>query len=59
MTTKELARIAAERKPTFLVGTAAELDPARLSGFRKVGVSAGASTPDYDVEAVVERLREL
>jgi 4-hydroxy-3-methylbut-2-enyl diphosphate reductase IspH len=25
---------------------------------KKVGVSAGASTPDYDVEAVVERLKK-
>ena len=57
--TKELAHIGAEKKPTFLVGTAAELDPAKLSGFRRVGVSAGASTPDYDVEAVVATLRAL
>jgi 4-hydroxy-3-methylbut-2-enyl diphosphate reductase len=57
--TKELAHIAAERKPTFLVGTAAELDPAKLAGARKVGVSAGASTPDYDVEAVVAKLESL
>ena len=57
--TKELAHIAAERKPTLLVGTAAELDPAKLGGARRVGVSAGASTPDYDVEAVVAKLRAL
>jgi 4-hydroxy-3-methylbut-2-enyl diphosphate reductase len=57
--TKELAHIAAQRKPTVLVGTAAELDPAQLAGARRVGVSAGASTPDYDVEAVVAKLRSL
>jgi 4-hydroxy-3-methylbut-2-enyl diphosphate reductase len=57
--TKELAHIAAEKKPTLLVGTAAELDAAKLGGARKVGVSAGASTPDYDVEAVVAKLRGL
>jgi 4-hydroxy-3-methylbut-2-enyl diphosphate reductase len=57
--TKELAHIAAGRKPTLLVGTAAELDPAKLAGARRVGVSAGASTPDYDVEAVVAKLRAL
>lgn len=57
--TKELAKIARSAKPTFLIGTAAELDPAPLAGLRKVGVTAGASTPDYDVEAVVERLRAL
>jgi len=57
--TKELARIAEEQKPTFLIGTADELDVSRLAGMRRVGISAGASTPDYDVEAVVARLREL
>jgi len=25
---------------------------------KRVGVSAGASTPDYDVEAVIERLEK-
>ena len=55
--TKELAGIAQAKKPTFLIGTAAELDVADLAGMKKVGVSAGASTPDYDVEAVVEKLK--
>lgn len=57
--TKELVRIAGESKRTLFVGTAADLDPADLAGMRKVGVTAGASTPDYDVEAVVERLRAI
>jgi 4-hydroxy-3-methylbut-2-enyl diphosphate reductase len=55
--TKELARIAEESKRTFLIGVAGELDPAAFLGMAKVGVSAGASTPDYDIEAVVEALR--
>ena len=57
--TKELARIAQAKKPTFLIGTAAELDVAALRGMKKVGVSAGASTPDYDVEAVIAKLGAL
>jgi 4-hydroxy-3-methylbut-2-enyl diphosphate reductase len=57
--TKELARIAAESKRTILVGTAADLDAALLAGMRKVGVTAGASTPDYDIEAVLEKIRGL
>ena len=57
--TKELARIAGESKPTLLVGTAADLDASMFVGMRKVGVTAGASTPDYDVEAVLETIRSL
>lgn len=57
--TKELVRIASETKPTLFVGTAADLDPAAFAGMRKVGVTAGASTPDYDVEAVLARLRAM
>jgi 4-hydroxy-3-methylbut-2-enyl diphosphate reductase len=43
----------------FLLGTAAELSPTWLDGARRVGVSAGASTPEHLVEALVERLRDL
>jgi 4-hydroxy-3-methylbut-2-en-1-yl diphosphate reductase len=42
-----------------LLGTAAELHPAWLDGARRVGISAGASTPEHLVEALVARLREL
>ena len=57
--TKELARIAAEFKPTFLIGTVDELDATQLQGMTRIGISAGASTPDYDVDAVIERIRAL
>jgi 4-hydroxy-3-methylbut-2-enyl diphosphate reductase len=57
--TKELALIAGEHKPTFLIGTAAELNTSHFTGMKKVGVSAGASTPDYDIAAVVARLKEF
>ncbi len=57
--TKELARIAEQWKPTYLIGTVAELPVESLRGFSKIGISAGASTPDYDVEAVVKRIEAL
>jgi len=57
--TKELARISEAFKKTVLIGTAEELDGALLAGMRKVGVTAGASTPDYDIEAVLEKIRGL
>jgi 4-hydroxy-3-methylbut-2-enyl diphosphate reductase len=41
----------------YLLGTAAELDPAWLAGARRVGVSAGASTPEHLVQGLVDRLR--
>jgi len=42
-----------------LVQEAAEIDPAWLAGVTRVGVTAGASTPEALVRAVCDRLREL
>ncbi|MEW5995193.1 MAG: 4-hydroxy-3-methylbut-2-enyl diphosphate reductase [Candidatus Zixiibacteriota bacterium] len=45
-----------------LIGSASEIDPdwfAGDSGVEKVGISAGASTPDFLVEEVIERLVEI
>jgi len=44
---------------TYLVERAGELDSARLSGKRRVGIIAGASTPDKAVEEVVDKLKSL
>jgi len=43
----------------YLLGTAAELDPSWLDGAQRVGVSAGASTPEHLVQALLDRLRML
>ncbi len=42
-----------------LIGSAGELDPAWLTGKRRVGITAGASAPEELVTDLVERLREL
>jgi 4-hydroxy-3-methylbut-2-enyl diphosphate reductase len=44
---------------TYQVEREDEIDPAWLRGKRIVGVTAGASTPDESVRAVIARLREL
>lgn len=43
----------------YHIETAGEIEPEWLDGCERVGVTAGASTPDSAVEAVVHRLREL
>ncbi|MBV9578668.1 MAG: 4-hydroxy-3-methylbut-2-enyl diphosphate reductase [Chloroflexi bacterium] len=54
---REVAEIAGAR--AYLLGTAADLDPACLKAARRVGVTAGASTPEHLVTALVDRLRSL
>ena len=45
--------------PAYMVDSADDLDPAWLQGFRRVGLTAGASAPDVLVQEVMVRLREL
>ncbi|HSR35962.1 MAG TPA: 4-hydroxy-3-methylbut-2-enyl diphosphate reductase, partial [Desulfurivibrionaceae bacterium] len=58
--TKRLAEIAEGLGVSvFLVETATELDKAALGRFAKVGVTAGASTPTWIIEQVVDLLASL
>lgn len=57
--TRRLVEVCSERCPTFHVETAAELRPEWFTGVARVGVTAGASTRDRDIDAVVERLRAM
>jgi 4-hydroxy-3-methylbut-2-enyl diphosphate reductase len=58
--TRHLAEICREIQPrTWHVETEAELDPRWFEGCAAVGVSAGASTPDWVIEGVAARLRSL
>jgi (E)-4-hydroxy-3-methyl-but-2-enyl pyrophosphate reductase len=44
---------------SFLIETDAEIDAEDLNGVERVGVTAGASTPNWLIEQVVTRLREI
>ncbi|HEY3063682.1 MAG TPA: 4-hydroxy-3-methylbut-2-enyl diphosphate reductase [Chloroflexota bacterium] len=54
---REVAEAAGAR--AYLLGGASELQPDWLEGARRVGVSAGASTPEHLVQALLDRLAEL
>jgi 4-hydroxy-3-methylbut-2-enyl diphosphate reductase len=56
----KLVETAREKCPrATLIETADEIDAEDLRGVRRVGVSAGASTPDWMIQSVVERLRDI
>jgi 4-hydroxy-3-methylbut-2-enyl diphosphate reductase len=57
--TRHLVELCSALTATHLVETAAEIDPAWLSGKNLVGVTAGASTAPETIDAVVRRLEEL
>ena len=58
--TRHLAEVAREEGTTaYQVETADDIQPEWLDGHEKAGVTAGASTPDSAIDAVVARLREL
>src|SRR5579871_2631190 len=42
---------------TYHIETAQELDPKWFEGKNKVGITAGASTPDYLIEEVIAKIR--
>jgi 4-hydroxy-3-methylbut-2-enyl diphosphate reductase len=44
---------------TYQIEASEEIDPDWISGKSKVGVTAGASTPEWVISGVVGRLREL
>jgi 4-hydroxy-3-methylbut-2-enyl diphosphate reductase len=58
--TMRLAELCAAEQPnTHQVETAEELDPPWFRGTKVVGVTAGASTPAEQIDAVVAALREI
>lgn len=57
--TKRLAEICGEIVPTVLVQDASELERSSFSGKQRVGVTAGASTPEMVIREVVARIQEF
>lgn len=56
---KLLAVCQEQCEKSFLIETPAEIDPGDLQGVKRVGVTAGASTPNWLIDQVVKRLHEL
>jgi 4-hydroxy-3-methylbut-2-enyl diphosphate reductase len=58
--TTRLASLCRELQPrTWHIERAEELERDGLAGLRRIGVAAGASTPEEEIEAAVARIREL
>ncbi|MBW1749703.1 MAG: 4-hydroxy-3-methylbut-2-enyl diphosphate reductase, partial [Deltaproteobacteria bacterium] len=54
-----LREVASDRGlPAYLIDHADEVDPAWLEGVERVGVTAGASAPEYFVEELISWLQE-
>jgi 4-hydroxy-3-methylbut-2-enyl diphosphate reductase len=58
--TKRLAAIAAEINPkSFMVESADQIDEKQFQGLSTVGITAGASTPDWIIAKVEARLSSI
>lgn len=58
--TKKLAKLASSHdRPTFHVETAEDLDDKEFAEFETVGVTAGASTPEFIIRSICEKLEEM
>lgn len=57
--TTHIANICEQLVRTFHIETAEEIDGLDLKGVSKIGITAGASTPDYIIEEAVQKLNQL
>ncbi|MEI0562827.1 4-hydroxy-3-methylbut-2-enyl diphosphate reductase [Brachyspira pulli] len=56
--TRNLYNIASSIKPAFYVEYKEDLDNIDLSGYKNVGIMAGASTPDWLIEDVAQTIKD-
>ncbi len=56
--TARLSRIAAGQVPVFQVETASDLNRGELGKYPRVGITAGASTPSWLIQEVIEQLQD-
>ncbi len=57
--TRHLAELAAHYCPSHHIERVEELDPAWFEGVQKVGVTAGASTPDWVIQEVIAGIKTI
>jgi len=58
--TKRLAEVCSEiQQSTYHIETAQQLSPEWLEGVDRVGVTAGASTPKWIIDEVIERIEQI
>ncbi len=58
--TRRLLEVCAELQPrTYHIETATEINPAWFEGVERVGVTAGASTPKWIIDEVMNKIGEL
>ena len=58
--TKRLAELSKSKNiPTFHIETQEELPFNEIKGFKSIGITAGASTPDWLIKEVVESVKKL
>lgn len=57
--THHLWEICARAKPSYLIQGPADIQPQWLEGIDAVGITAGASTPDYVIEEVETAIRKF
>jgi 4-hydroxy-3-methylbut-2-en-1-yl diphosphate reductase len=57
--TRHLAELAAHYCPSHHIERPEELDPAWFEGVQKVGVTAGASTPDWVINDVIDAIKAI